>query len=98
MRGGRDEVNLLPPPPLAVRRLVAAAWGVWGTVSVRWQLGVVGKSAPPVPLEPPAAADLVLAAMLPYVATCTTVGMASCAKTRSEEELTEQRHDLAEDV
>ena len=98
MRGGRNVVNLLPPPPLVVRRLVAAAWGVWGTASVRWQLGVVGKSAPPVPVEPPAAADLVLAAMLPSVATCTTVERASWAETRSEEELTKQRHDLAEDV
>jgi len=74
---GRAVVDLLPPPPPAVRRPAATARGVWGTALVRRQLGVVGFLAPAVTVEPAAAADLVLAAVVPSVAMATTLGWAS---------------------
>ena len=77
VKTGRAVVDLLPPPPPAVRRPAAAARGVWGTALVQRQLGVVGLSAPPVTVEPAAAADLVLAAVVPSVAMATTLGRAS---------------------
>ena len=125
--GGREVQDLLPPPPPPVMRpALAAAWGVWGTALVRWQQGAVGMWAPPVAVEPAAAADLVISVMVPSVAMATTLGTKSWARmpppfpviasvawlpagtfgldlgawaeTRSEEERTELRHDLAEDV
>jgi len=77
---GRAVVDLLPPPLPAVRRPAAAARGVWGTALVRRQLRVVGLSAPPVTVEPAAAADLVPTAMVPSVAMATTLGTASWAR------------------